>query len=103
MAQLHRKWCVHSILPVATRVKQRIHVNTQNIKTLQKALFVPSQEHKHIHTQYTGLWNSLGFNWQAEWTEHVAVAFVIVHVKWLGGTLHRVNESETARMLQTTT
>jgi len=31
VAQLQRKWCVHAILPVAPRVKQPIHGNTQNI------------------------------------------------------------------------
>jgi len=35
MAQLHHKWCVHSILPVASRVMQI------SIKTLHKAPLCP--------------------------------------------------------------
>jgi hypothetical protein len=41
MAQLHHKWCVHSILPLAPRMKQPTHVNTQNTEKLQRYLFVP--------------------------------------------------------------
>jgi len=52
---LHHKWCVHSILPVAPRVKQPIHVNTQNINYTtenKKLLCCPDRNinTKHVHT-----------------------------------------------------
>jgi hypothetical protein len=70
VAHLQHKWCVHSILPVAPRVKQPVHFNTQNISySTEKGFFcvlIVTFTHKHMHTQYTGLWNSTGFIWQPE-------------------------------------
>ena len=91
--QLHHKWCVHSVLPVATRVKQPTHVNTQNINcNSEEGVFcalIWTQTHIPIHTQYTGLWNSPGFNWQPEVMSGVdrtcRCGFCYVHVRLVGG------------------
>ena len=70
MAQLRHKGCVHSVLPVAPRVKQPTHLNTQNINcNTEERVFcalIGKQTHINMHTQYTWLWNSPGFNWQPE-------------------------------------
>jgi hypothetical protein len=51
VAQLHHKRCVPSIFPVAPRVKQPTHVNTQNInRNTVEVAFLFWREHKHIHT-----------------------------------------------------
>ena len=76
---------MHWVLPVATGVKQPTHVYTQNINSNTKecgfCVLIGKQTHINMHTQYTWLWNSPGFNrsqrWRAEWTEHVAVASVM--------------------------
>ena len=93
MTQLHHKWCVNSVLPVAPRVKQPTQLNTQNINfKSEKSVFcalIWTQTHIHMHTQYTGLWNSSGFNWQPEVASGVdrtcRCGFCYVHVMWVGG------------------
>ena len=51
MAQLHHKWCVHSFLPVAPRVKQPTHVNTQNINCKsEKNVFLCFDKNTNTHT-----------------------------------------------------
>ena len=89
---LHLKWCVQLVLPVAPRVKQPTHVNTKNINCNTEGrvfcALTGTQTHKHMHTQYTGLWNSPGFNWQPEEASGVdrtcRCGFCYVHVRWEG-------------------
>ena len=92
VAQLHHKWCVHSVLPVATRVKQPTHVNTQNINcNTEESVFCAltgTQTHTHAHTVHLAV-ELTRFQLTAGGGErsgpNMSMWFCYVHVRWVGG------------------
>ena len=92
VVQLQHKLCVHSVLPLARRVKQPTYINTQciNCNTAEGFLWPDrnTNTQKPTRTQYTELWNSPGFHLQPEVASGVdrtyLCGFCFVHVRLVG-------------------
>ena len=92
MAQLHHKWCVHSVLPVAPRVKQLTQFNTTNINcNTEESVFCAltgTQTHTHAHTVHLAV-ELTRFQLTAGGGErsgpNMSMWFCYVHVRWVGG------------------